>query len=161
IIVPLLNRLMMPKKEDTITVDPKLLVDPIVEALPAKSEMTPAERLENSWILSMVIGLVGIAFIVYYFVQYGVALTPDLVSFMFLCSGTIFRRTRRKYYIAIQAAVKAAGGILVQLPFYAGIMGMMTASGIAGVMSVAFVNVTTVNSLPLFALLSGGLVTFF
>ena len=66
IIVPLLNRMMMPKKGDTITVDPKLLVDPVSETLPAKSEMTPADRLENSWVLSMVIGVLGIAFIVYY-----------------------------------------------------------------------------------------------
>ncbi len=43
IVVPLLNRLMMPKKEDTVTVDPKLLVEPVVEELPAKSDMTPAE----------------------------------------------------------------------------------------------------------------------
>ena len=46
IIVPVLNRLMMPKAEDTVTVDPKLLVDPIVEDVPAKADMTPAERLE-------------------------------------------------------------------------------------------------------------------
>ncbi len=161
IIVPLLNRLMMPKKEDTITVDPKLLVDPIVEALPAKSAMTPAERLENSWILSMVIGLLGIAFIVYYFVQNGFALTLDLVNFMFLFLGIIFHGTPRKYLTAIQEAVKGAGGIIVQFPFYAGIMGMMTASGLAGVMSEAFVNVSTVDTLPLFAFLSAGLVNFF
>lgn len=161
IIVPLLNRLMMPKQEDTVTVDPKLLVDPIVEALPEKSAMTPAERLENSWILSMVIGLLGIAFIVYYFVQNGFALTLDLVNFMFLFLGIIFHGTPRKYLIAIQEAVAGAGGIIVQFPFYAGIMGMMTASGLAGVMSEAFVNVSTVDTLPLFAFLSAGLVNFF
>ena len=161
IIVPLLNRIMMPTKEDTITVDPKLLVDPIIEVLPAKSDMTPAERLENSWILSMVIGILGIAFIIYYFVQNGFALTLDLVNFMFLFLGIIFHGTPRNYLIAIQEAVKGAGGIIVQFPFYAGIMGMMTASGLAGVMSEAFVNVSTAETLPLFAFLSAGLVNFF
>lgn len=38
---------------------------------------------------------------------------------------------------------------------------MMTASGLAGVMSEAFVNVSTVDTLPLFAFLSAGLVNFF
>lgn len=161
IIVPLLNRLMMPKKEDTVTVDPKLLVEPIAEVLPEKSDMTPAERLENSWILSMLIGALGIAFIVYYFVQNGFALTLDLVNFMFLFLGIIFHGTPRKYLIAVQEAVKGAGAIIVQFPFYAGIMGMMTASGLAGVMSEAFVNISSAETLPLFAFLSAGLVNFF
>ena len=161
IIVPLLNRLMMPKKEDTVTVDPRLLVEPIDEVLPEKSDMTPAERLENSWILSMIIGALGIAFIVYYFVQNGFALTLDLVNFMFLFLGIIFHGTPRKYLIAVQEAVKGAGAIIVQFPFYAGIMGMMTASGLAGVMSEAFVNISSAETLPLFAFLSAGLVNFF
>ena len=161
IIVPLLNRLMMPKKEDTVTVDPRLLVEPIDEVLPKKSDMTPAERLENSWILSMIIGALGIAFIVYYFVQNGFALTLDLVNFMFLFLGIIFHGTPRKYLIAVQEAVKGAGAIIVQFPFYAGIMGMMTASGLAGVMSEAFVNISSAETLPLFAFLSAGLVNFF
>ena len=161
IIVPLLNRLMMPKKEDTVTVDPRLLVEPIDEVLPAKSDMTPAERLENGWILSIVIGALGIAFIVYYFVQNGFALTLDLVNFMFLFLGIIFHGTPRKYLIAVQEAVKGAGAIIVQFPFYAGIMGMMTASGLAGVMSEAFVSISSADTLPLFAFLSAGLVNFF
>ncbi|MFP3322369.1 short-chain fatty acid transporter [Planococcus sp. SIMBA_160] len=161
IIVPLLNRLMMPKKEDTVTVDPQVLVDPPVEELPSKGNMTPAERLENSWILSMVIGALGIAFIIYYFVNNGFALTLDLVNFMFLFLGILFHGTPRKYLSAVQEAVKGAGAIIVQFPFYAGIMGMMTASGLAAVISEAFVSVSTAETFPLFAFLSAGLVNFF
>lgn len=161
IIVPLLNRLMMPKKEDTVTVDPQVLVDPPVEELPSKGNMTPAERLENSWILSMAIGALGIAFIIYYFVNNGFALTLDLVNFMFLFLGILFHGTPRKYLSAVQEAVKGAGAIIVQFPFYAGIMGMMTASGLAAVISEAFVSVSTAETFPLFAFLSAGLVNFF
>ncbi|MCH4826755.1 short-chain fatty acid transporter [Planococcus halocryophilus] len=161
IIVPLLNRMMMPSKEETITVDPKVLIEPTVEELPTKANMTPAERLENSWILSMVIGVLGIAFIVYYFANNGFALTLDVVNFMFLFLGILFHGTPRKYLVAVQEAVKGAGAIIVQFPFYAGIMGMMTASGLAAVISEAFVNISTVNTFPLFAFLSAGLVNFF
>ena len=38
-------------------------------------------------------------------------------------------------------AVKGASGIIVQFPFYAGIMGMMTASGLATVISNGFVSI--------------------
>lgn len=161
VILPLLNRLMMPKKEETVVVDPKVLVDPEVEKQTAKADQTPAERLENSWVLSMVIGVLGVSFIVYYFVQNGFALTLDLVNFMFLFLGILFHGTPRKYLIAVQEAVKGAGGIIVQFPFYAGIMGMMTASGLAAVMSEAFVSISTVETFPLFAFLSAGLVNFF
>lgn len=161
IIVPVLNRMMMPKKEETVTVDPKVLIDPVVEELPAKSDMTPAERLENSWILSAIIGVLGLAFIVYYFAQNGFALTLDVVNFMFLFLGILFHGTPRKYLIAVQEAVKGAGAIIVQFPFYAGIMGMMTASGLAAVISEAFVSISSVDTFPLFAFLSAGLVNFF
>ncbi|EGA88449.1 short chain fatty acid transporter [Planococcus donghaensis MPA1U2] len=161
IIVPLLNRMMMPKKEETVTVDPKVLVEPTVEELPTKENMTPAERLENSWILSMVIGILGIAFIAYYFANNGFALTLDLVNFMFLFLGILFHGTPRKYLNAVQEAVKGAGAIIVQFPFYAGMMGMMTASGLAAVISEAFVSISTVDTFPLFAFLSAGLVNFF
>ncbi|MDJ0331788.1 short-chain fatty acid transporter [Planococcus sp. S3-L1] len=161
IIVPLLNRMMMPKKEETVTVDPKVLVEPVAEDVPTKGDMTPAERLENSWILSIVIGALGIAFIVYYFSNNGFALTLDLVNFMFLFLGILFHGTPRKYLIAVQEAVKGAGAIIVQFPFYAGIMGMMTASGLAAVISEAFVSISTVDTFPLFAFLSAGLVNFF
>lgn len=161
IIVPLLNRMMMPKKEETVTVDPAVLVDPPVEDVPSKANMTPAERLENSWILSMVIGALGIAFIIYYFINNGFALTLDLVNFMFLFLGILFHGTPRKYLSAVQEAVKGAGAIIVQFPFYAGIMGMMTASGLAAVISEAFVSISTADTFPLFAFLSAGLVNFF
>ncbi|WP_341960073.1 short-chain fatty acid transporter [Planococcus maritimus] len=161
IIVPLLNRMMMPKKEETVTVDPAVLVDPPVEDVPSKANMTPAERLENSWILSMVIGALGIAFIIYYFINNGFALTLDLVNFMFLFLGILFHGTPRRYLSAVQEAVKGAGAIIVQFPFYAGIMGMMTASGLAAVISEAFVSISTVDTFPLFAFLSAGLVNFF
>ncbi|ANU15218.1 Short chain fatty acids transporter [Planococcus halocryophilus Or1] len=161
IIVPLLNRMMMPSKEETITVDPKVLVEPKVEELPTKSEMTPAARLENSWILSAIIGVLGISYIAYYFIQNGFALTLDVVNFMFLFLGILFHGTPRKYLVAVQEAVKGAGAIIVQFPFYAGIMGMMTASGLAAVISEAFVSISTVDTFPLFAFLSAGLVNFF
>ncbi|MBB5179946.1 short-chain fatty acids transporter [Planomicrobium koreense] len=161
IILPLLNRFMMPKREETVVVDPKVLLEPPVEEQAAKVDMTPAERLENSWILSAVIGVMGIAFIAYYFIQNGFALTLDLVNFMFLFLGILFHGTPRKYLIAVQEAVKGAGGIIIQFPFYAGIMGMMTASGLAAVLSDAFVSISTAETFPLFAFLSAGLVNFF
>ena len=67
----------------------------------AARDMAPAERLENSWILSAVIGEMGISFVAYHFIQHGFALTLDLVNFMFLFLGILFHGTPRKYLIAV------------------------------------------------------------
>lgn len=161
IILPLLNRLMMPKKEETVEVDPAIFEETAVTKTAENEALTPAEKLENSWVLSMVIGLLGISFLLYYFIQNGFALTLDLVNFLFLFLGILFHGTPRKYLMAVQEAVKGAGGIIIQFPFYAGIMGMMTISGLAAVMSEAFVNISTVTTFPLFAFISAGIVNFF
>ena len=161
VILPILNHLMMPNKNETVVVDPDVLKEEPVEKVPSKDALTPAGKLENSWILSMVIGLLGISFLVYYFTHNGFALTLDIVNFLFLFLGVLFHGTPRKYLIAVQNAVKGAGGIIIQFPFYAGIMGMMTASGLAAIMSEAFVNISTAFTFPLFAFLSAGIVNFF
>ena len=109
----------------------------------------------------MVIGGLGVAFVAYYFVQNGFALNLDLVNFMFLFMGILFHGTPRNFLLAVQNAVKGASGIIIQFPFYAGIMGMMTASGLAVMMSEAFVSISTPQTFPLFAFLSAGIVNFF
>ena len=161
IILPILNRLMMPSKKDTVEVEPQMLEEPPVEEVVKKVDMTPADRLENSWILSMITGGLGVAFVAYYFVQNGFALNLNLVNFMFLFLGILFHGTPRNFLLAVQNAVKGASGIIVQFPFYAGIMGMMVSSGLAVMMSEAFVSISTEQTFPLFAFLSAGIVNFF
>src|SRR5699024_1804647 len=62
---------------------------------------------------------------------------------------------------SVAHAVKNAGGIIVQFPFYAGIMGMMVASGLSESMSLWFVSISTEFTYPLFTFLSAGIVNFF
>ena len=84
VIVPLVNRSMMPSKDQTVTVDPALLQDDVQAVTLEKASLTPAERLENSRIISLAIGLLGLAFLFYYFVHNGFKLNLDIVNFLFL-----------------------------------------------------------------------------
>ncbi|WP_438314699.1 short-chain fatty acid transporter [Sporosarcina sp. FA9] len=157
--VPILNRFMMPKPEDTVVVDPKLLVDEIEVVVDEK--VTPASRLENSVILSMLIGALGLAYLVQHFITKGFDLNLNIVNLIFFVLGIIFHGTPRRFLAAVANAVKTAGGIIIQFPFYAGIMGMMVASGLAGVMSEWFVSISTVATFPVFTFYAAGLVNFF
>lgn len=157
--VPLLNRFMMPKKEDTFVVDPALLEEP--EEVEQTTDLTPAARMENSYILSILIGALGLVYLSYHFATKGFDLNINIVNLIFVVLGIVFHGTPKRFLAAVANAVKTAGGIIIQFPFYAGIMGMMVASGLAGVVSEAFVSISNENTFHLFTFYAAGIVNFF
>lgn len=172
ILLPLINKAMMPNKEETVVIDPKLIKEDEefseehAATLISKANMTPAERLENSKVISMLVGLMGVVYIIYYFTTKGFKLNLDIVNFIFLFAAIILHGTPKKFLKAVLEATKGASGIILQFPFYAGIMGMMTCKGAAGIslagaMSTGFVAISSKTTFPLFTFLSAGLVNFF
>lgn len=160
VVVPIVNRLML-NPQEAVYVDPQLLTGSMEAATVEDEPMTPATRLENSQWLSLVVGLLGIAYIVYYLWTKGFNLNLNIVNFTFLFVGILLHRTPRRFLVAVQQAVKGAGGIIIQFPFYAGLMGIMVDSGLAKVVSEAFVAISNEVTFPLFAFLSAGFVNIF
>ncbi|MFJ8244714.1 short-chain fatty acid transporter [Peribacillus asahii] len=163
ILVPIINRFMIPSKEQAFLIDRKLLedVDSVQASAVEQVELTPAERLENSKILSLLIGLLGLSFLAYYIVKNGFVINLNIVNFIFLFIGIILHKTPRLFLEAISSSVKSASGIIIQFPFYAGLMGIVTASGLAGILSNAFISISNENTFHMFTLWSAGLVNFF
>jgi len=112
-------------------------------------------------ILPILNAKLGLAFLVYYFVHSGFSLNLNIVNFTFLFLGLLFHGTPKKFIGSVKEAVSGASGIIIQFPFYAGIMGMMVASGLAKEMSSWFVSISTDFTFPFFAFLSAGIVNFF
>ncbi|MFV0464589.1 MAG: short-chain fatty acid transporter [Lachnospiraceae bacterium] len=164
LVVALLNAKMHPAEADVVEIDSALLID---EAPVSRTPVTPAEKLENSPVLSMLVAALGIVYLVYYFIDAGsFNLSLNTVNMIFLILGIIFHVRPISYVNAIGSAAKSAGGIILQFPFYAGIMGMMTGSleggiSLAGAISTVFVNISTQLTFPLFTFLSAGIVNFF
>lgn len=161
--LPFLNRAMHPAKGDAVTVDPKLLNGDDDEVFEIK---TPADKIENSIVMSVIIGGMGLIYVIYYFAQNGFKLNLNIVNFIFLFAGILLHGTPRRFLNAVSHAVKGTSGIMIQFPFYAGIMGMMmgvSAEGVslAGIISTGFVNISTPTTYPLFTFLSAGIVNFF
>lgn len=164
--IPLLNRLMHPAPQDTVTIDADLLEEAKTEELKDRSEMSPAERLESSRTLSLLLGVMGFVYVVYYFVTNGFALNLNIVNFTFLFAAVLLHGTPKSLLMSISQGARNCSGILLQFPFYAGIMGMMTASGdsgvsLAAVISQGFVSISNETTFPLFTFLSAGIVNFF
>lgn len=165
VVIPLLNRLMHPASQDTITIDVTLLEEEKIEE-PKIGKMTPAERLENSRVLSLFLGAMGFSYIIYYFINNGFALNLNIVNFTFLFTAILLHGTPKSLLNSVSQGARNCSGILLQFPFYAGIMGMMTATGdggvsLAAVISQWFVSISNETTFPLFTFLSAGIVNFF
>lgn len=162
--LPFINAKMHPTPDQVVTVDKNLLIE---EEAEVKTPVTPAEKIENSVIMSALIAIAGVIYLVFYFMNNGFNLSLNIVNFIFLILGIIFHKTPINYVNAIVAATKGSAGIILQFPFYAGIMAMMTAANpetglsLAAVISNWFVSIATPITFPLFTFLSAGIVNFF
>ena len=169
-VMPFVNYAMHPDEEHTITVDPALLENDVDRVYEIK---TPADRIEHSKILWLIIVVAGFAWIVQYFMgvvkaggSVANALNLNVVNFIFLFLGLLMHGNLRRYVDAIGEAAGGSAGVLLQFPFYAGIMGMMVAKNadgvsLAGIISDFFVNISTDTTFPLWTFLSAGIVNFF
>ena len=124
-------------------------------------EVTPATRMENSQVITLLISIMGLSYVVYHFVQNGFDLNLNIVIFTFLFLGILLHRTPQRFLDSVVEAVKNVGGIMIQFPFYAGIMGMMVASGLSVQIAQFFVNISTEFTFPLFTFISAGFLNLF
>ncbi len=157
IIIPLVNRLMMGK--DGVHVDTAVLGEE--PELPPLSNERPAEKMENSLLLAQAVGIMGLVFIGYYFLVRSGSLNLNIVNLMFLILGIILHGRPSRFIASASEAVKGSTGIIIQFPFYAGIMAMMVQSGLASSLSGWFAEISTETTFPLFTFLSAGLVNIF
>ena len=161
--MPLINFAMHPSKEETILVNPAVLVEDKEKTYTID---TPAEKIEHSKILWAITLVLGFAYIVYYFVNNGFNLGLNIVNMIFMFLGILLHGDLRKYVDAITEAAAGAAGILLQFPFYAGIMGLMVASNadgvsLAGIIADFFVRISNDVTFPVFTFLSAGIINFF
>ncbi len=128
------NSLMHPK-QGAVTVDASLLSDSTDKSdLSDQSDKpTPAQRLEHSLVLSWLIALMFIVFLVVKLGFRGGSLDLGAVIMLFLALGLLLHGTPVAYVKAFGKAASGASGIILQFPFYAGIMGIITGVGASGI----------------------------
>lgn len=153
--------LMRPKEEDAIEIDPKLLEEDHNQPVENNENLSLIEKIENHRAINIFLGAVIILYIALTYSQKGFSLTLDIVSWTFLSAGLLLARSPMHYIKLINNAASTVGPIILQYPFYSGIMGMMAATGLMKVITDWIVSVATPETLGFFAFLSGGLVNLF
>ena len=163
---PFFNASLHPSPENTVTIDPALLEDDEKEPSIPFSQMTFAQKLENFTPISVFVFILGACVIFNHFVIEGQSLDIDTMNLILLTLGVLLHGKPVNYLNACANATRSAGGVILQFPFYAGIMGMMTGIGpggesIAGMMASAMVNLATPHTLPLIAFAIAAILNFF
>lgn len=131
----------------------------------AGETMTPAQRIENSIWLNMVIGVGGLIYLVLYFssLEEGVlsGITLNTVNFIFLFLGILLHGTPRSLLRAAERGGGFMWGVVVQFPFYAGILGMITATGFSERIADGFTSIANEHTFPVLVYWYSGILNFF
>ena len=158
IIMPLVNRYMLPSEKDSVYIDPSLLKNTLADKV---TITRPAQHLEQSKLLGMGIGLIGLAYLGYYFFIAGGGLNLNSVIALFLFLAITLHQTPHNLLNSLQQAIPSGAGIVIQFPFYAGIMAVMVDTGLAQQISQGFIAIADADSLPFYSFISAGLVNMF
>ncbi len=122
--------------------------------------LTPADRLDASRVLTLLLGLALVAYLVIHYADGGTA-TLDIVNWTFLALILLLVRSPLELIALVKNAASNVGEILLQFPLYAGIMGIMATSGLITVFSDFIVDTATPATFGVLAFLSAGVVNFF
>jgi len=154
--LPILNILMMPDKNNRLGLTVEEEPEPTVDL----TAMSPAEKLEHYPIINYLLVAIGAVYLFGFFAS-GRSISLNEINLCLLLAGLALHINPRNYLSAMNSAIGTSSGIILQFPLYAGVMGMMVGSGLAGAVSQWFVDISSAQSFPVITFLSAGVVNFF
>lgn len=122
---------------------------------------TVGDVLNNSKIIAYLIGLMGLVYVGRYFALNGLNLDLNIINTLFLFVGLILHGTVAKFVESFGRSTSAAAGIIFQFPLYAGIMGIITYSGLGDVLAKGIVNLSTPFTFYFWTFIIASVLNFF
>ncbi|APR40232.1 hypothetical protein BTO02_25920 [Paraburkholderia sp. SOS3] len=163
VLIPVVFILMRPADKDVIAADAGVIEaeEKKIGQVDDSRAGTFAGMLERSRICALVFVLAGAGYLAMQWIRHGVNLDINTVIFIFLLAGLCLHGSPRRYVGAVTEAAKVTGPMLLQYPFYGGIMGIMGATGLDEVVAHAYIHVASGNTLPFLSYLASGVITLF
>ena len=161
LVLPILFRRLGPTLEHTVAADPERLRAEDLARVPAESEQTLGARLDRAWILNLGLACLG------FFAVFGElrrthgSIDLNIVILMLVLLGVLLHWRPMAYVMAIKNAARISGPLVLQYPLYGGLMGIITTTGLAAVLSKLFIAFSTQRSLPFFTYLTSLVITLF
>jgi len=160
IVIPLVLILMIPKKEDTVLADPSLFVEEEVKQ-EANGPKFLNDMLDTSPILNYSLGFMGVAYVLYHFFGKGGSLNLNILIFSFVILGILCHGSLLNYTRAMSKGASTAAGIILQYPFYAGILGIMEGSGLVHWISDLLLQASNYHNFELYCYFSSLIISIF
>lgn len=128
----------------------------------ARSVRSVAERIDNSVILGGIIAVAGVAlFVRAFFTQGLAALDLNVFNFGFLMIGLLLYVSPSKYRSEFYDSVRGSAGVVLLFPFYAGIIGIMTGTGLVDTMTESLLSIATAETFPVVTWITGAVLNVF
>ena len=157
ILLPLVNYLLLPNRDQSVFADPSLF-----EKDEHKQEsIGEVNALEQKRWPIAIAGLLGLSYLVYAFTIAGHGLNLNNVIAIFLFLSLALHPHAHSLLSHLKQGVANGSGIIIQFPFYAGLMALMSDSGLAQYLSTSLIESASKETLPLLSFLSAGLVNVF
>jgi len=124
---------------------------------------TFADKMNGSKIIMILVGIAGFVNIVFTFMQNGFlgSLSLNFVIFIFLTANFLLYNTPSKFINAYRENLHLATDVMIQFPFYGGISGMMSDSGLGQIIVGGLCQLATAYTLPTFSYISASIVNLF
>lgn len=162
IVIPLVCVLMLPKKgQEIVTVDADAFSSDDEWKEETKKDLQIADKLDRSVILNLILGVMGAIFLATYFAAKGFNLNVNILIMIFIVLGVFAHGSLIKYSHAMTKGAGTAGGIILQFPFYAGIMGIMEGSGLVNLISDWLLSMSTAQTFEIFCYFSSLIISVF
>jgi short-chain fatty acids transporter len=163
LLMPFILKWMAPSDADMKTVDRSALMkqDRRDETRLTMNKQTFATRLENAWIINLLLFAMGVVYEISDISKNGFSLDINKFIFLMLMFGLLFHWTPIRYVMTFNRSARTVGPLLLQYPLYGGIMGIMTGTGLAGELAQGFVAFSTHRTLPFWSFISSNVISLF
>ena len=142
--------------------EPETATNSISEQEVVAKKPALADQIDNSTILGGILSFTGIILLASVFLTQGLgALNINVLNFGFLMVGLFLYSSPVKYLGEFHDAVHGSSGVILLFPFYAGIIGIMTGTGLVNTMTESLLSIATPETFPIIAWMTAGVLNIF
>lgn len=127
----------------------------------AVQELEPSEKLERHPTVTYVLVIMAALYIGALIGKDKFQLDLNQMNFLFFFAGLALHGNPKSFIDAAIESSSKVGPLIIQYPLYAGIMAMISQSGLAANISEFFISISTENTFPVWTFFSAGLVNVF
>jgi short-chain fatty acids transporter len=161
VILPILFRYIGPTAENTVVADPERLRAEDQARVPPEAADTVGAKLDHAWILNLGLAAFGFFALVMELKRVHGSIDLNLVIMTLVLVGLLLHWRPAAYIAAVKHAARITGPLILQYPLYGGLMGIITTTGLAAVLSRIFIRFSTAHTLPFFTYLTSLVITLF